>query len=566
MKTFILQKLEVASRSEYSAREILFHDTTTILTGENQRGKSSLLKTVFWCLGASPKFSDEWKKADIIGRVTFSLENQVYSCLRYKDIFFVVVPDSGKVVLKTSKLPTFSKFMAKLLDFELLINSRDDKPVIPPPAFFFLPFYIDQDLSWNASWNGFLNLNQFANWKKDVSEYHVGLYDNAYFREKTRLEDLKGQLDAPQLEMRALMRTIDAVRQRMPPSTISINSNVFDSDIEDLVAKANELAIQQELIRTEKANLQAEVASLKQQVAILTAVAVEMKEDYQFAVDHKAHSLECPLCGAFYENSIGERFHIALTSERCTEFAASLQDEADDLLIQEKDMDRKYQLCQAKSTEVDAILSRTRNDVKLHDVVLGLARDSALGPLEDQLRSCNQRIESIEALIQQAKAAVESYKNATRRRSFVSEFTFLVDTFSRRLNVPPLKSGTSFSPVVKATGSDLPRALLAYYYAVLHMLWKHNRAARFPIIVDTFNQQDQDPENLKRMNRLVFDDRPEGAQVIVGIRSRPPEAPSNLNQITLLDERKVLDSQNFETVRQLLESELERARLTRESR
>lgn len=64
--------------------------------------------------------------------------------------------------------------------------------------------------------------------------------------------------------------------------------------------------------------------------------------------------------------------------------------------------------------------------------------------------------------------------------------------------------------------SDLPRALLAYYFAILHTMSEGSRRTTAPIIIDSPVQQDQDAENAARIIDFALRRRPADAQLILG--------------------------------------------------
>jgi hypothetical protein len=74
-----------------------------------------------------------------------------------------------------------------------------------------------------------------------------------------------------------------------------------------------------------------------------------------------------------------------------------------------------------------------------------------------------------------------------------------------------------FDVKLTETGSDLPRLVLAYDYAILNMIWRNSRAARVPIVLDSPNQQDQDPDNLKKMLEFIREQTPDEEQLILGL-------------------------------------------------
>ena len=68
---------------------------------------------------------------------------------------------------------------------------------------------------------------------------------------------------------------------------------------------------------------------------------------------------------------------------------------------------------------------------------------------------------------------------------------------------------------IHETGSDRPRAILAYVYAILHLIWEAEDAVRCPIVLDSPKQQDQDDINHLSLLHFIRDERPSGSQLIL---------------------------------------------------
>lgn len=69
---------------------------------------------------------------------------------------------------------------------------------------------------------------------------------------------------------------------------------------------------------------------------------------------------------------------------------------------------------------------------------------------------------------------------------------------------------------VKSQGSDTPRALLAYYYAILFTSKEFTNLPLFPLIIDSPNQQDQDEKNRNKIIKFIFENTPKDYQLILG--------------------------------------------------
>lgn len=105
---------------------------------------------------------------------------------------------------------------------------------------------------------------------------------------------------------------------------------------------------------------------------------------------------------------------------------------------------------------------------------------------------------------------------------------------------------------IRDTGSDLPRAQLAYYYAVLHTVSRYSTACMCPIVLDTPLQQDQDDENAQRMIRFALDRRPSDTQLILGTVKMHGVAYDG-RRIVTLEKNSLLQTSDYDEVRSLVD-------------
>ena len=66
-------------------------------------------------------------------------------------------------------------------------------------------------------------------------------------------------------------------------------------------------------------------------------------------------------------------------------------------------------------------------------------------------------------------------------------------------------------------GSEGPRGLAAYYYAFLNTERRFGSSVFCPIVIDAPNQQGQDKDHLPAIIRFFVEQKPPGAQLIMGV-------------------------------------------------
>jgi hypothetical protein len=101
---------------------------------------------------------------------------------------------------------------------------------------------------------------------------------------------------------------------------------------------------------------------------------------------------------------------------------------------------------------------------------------------------------------------------------------------------------------IRETGSDLPRAILSYFLALIQTIEKYSSSIFAPIVVDSPNQQDQDDTNVAQMIDLIISERPDQAQVVLGTVSLHGHEVENGTVIVLTEKKSVLRASEFETV------------------
>ncbi len=556
--TFRVHELRVASRRDRAAYALQFDPRATVLRGENGTGKSSLLKTLYWCFGADPAVSSgTWKDLDICACVRFSVDNRTYSLVRHARQYGVF--DQDDRLIRTFSVVTkgLGLYLAELFRFGLsLPNSRSGQPETPPPAFYLLPYYIDQDAGWKDAWSSFDSLSQYRNWKTDVAEYHTGLRPNEYYRLKAEIGRLKSEAEEPRQEERALQRAIEQVRAKMATSPVDFDLTRFQAEIDELVEKAKVLADEEERYRRKIGELSSRRIFLEQQVTLAARAGDTLHKQYSEAVK-QPEDAECPTCGTPYQNLVLQRFRLALNEDRCAEFITSSRREVAETSDQISDLKARMQEASQRHARIWELLDTKRAAVTLAEVLQGEARGQAVDVLQSQARGIREALASLEERVDEASERLSALDSKDRKKAFLEDFRSAVARYSVALRVPAPDSIKSFAYRLNQTGSDLPRAVLAYMYGILHLAWRNSEASHAPLVIDSPNQQDQDPVNLARMLSFIRDNTPGDQQLILALVD-PHGVSFGGSEVVLSRHRSVLQRELFAQVGADLEEKLSR--------
>ena len=102
---------------------------------------------------------------------------------------------------------------------------------------------------------------------------------------------------------------------------------------------------------------------------------------------------------------------------------------------------------------------------------------------------------------------------------------------------------------INALGSDLPRSLLAQYFAFLHTMARFNPTITCPLVLDSPLQQEQDAGNINAIFKFIFAKLLPHQQLILGTLTTamtpPGLIPSRAKSISLTDELHLLQSSRY---------------------
>lgn len=244
MPGFVLKELLLISLREKRARRVTFHPRTTIVKGVNDTGKSSLIKSIYRCLGASPPtVHGKWKAANVIGALTFAIDDGLYTVLQDGKRYTVFDGSRNVVAAFDSVTLGLGPHLAGLLDFRLKLTNRDNQLTTPPSAYIFLPFYVDQDKGWADAWASFAKLSQFPDWKKDLTEYYTGIRPKEYYRAKGESESLQEELK-PLVERHDVLQSVLLdLERRLRLAEFSLDVEAYRREIRELLIACDGLKL-----------------------------------------------------------------------------------------------------------------------------------------------------------------------------------------------------------------------------------------------------------------------------------------------------------------------------------
>lgn len=518
MRNLRLRRILLLSRPERKARDEIFDERVTVVFGENDTGKSHLIKSIYGAFGAEASVVNEkWSKASVTTMLEFSVNQAVYSILRFNNQFALF--DAAETMLWSGASLTkeIGPKIAELLEFTIQLTTKSGDLLVPPTQFCFLPFYQDQDRGWDDNWGSFKNLSMIPDFKKSILEYHTAIRPKEYYNAKARRTDAQGKQNDLKAERRALDRATTRLRSGRSPITVTFEPELFQKQIQQLLLEVNELRTIYNVIKSKIAELQSHRAALVEEIEISRVALTELDADVKFRRSLVGAQVVCPTCNTVHENDFANRFNLINDADACRSLLASARHSLAEV---ESNIERQMKSLRNHSeriNQIDTLLEEQRGEVKLHDMLKGESERIVDDTIASEQLVIDDGISQWRAEEDEAAGLMKKLSSPKRKAEILSFYANKINAFAYELNVDlaePAKK--SVSPKINETGSYGPRAILAYHFALLHTIREFTTSCLCPIVLDTPLQQDQDDSNAAAIISFALNNRPRDMQLVLG--------------------------------------------------
>lgn len=228
MKSIYFKSAHILSLRDKKGFFFEFSPDINIITGENDTGKSSFIKSLYHTLGADVRLDKKWKNDNFVSKVVICINKRDYAFVRHeKRISIFDITEGQEHLLVTSNSRTeIALTVRNIFDFNLeLVLKESLVQGQAQPASLYLPFYIDQDNGWGTVLDSFSSLKMYKDWQKNILNFHTGVKPKEYYK----LQGEINLIDINLKETRATLKALEAAKKRFEASFGRV---LFDVDIE----------------------------------------------------------------------------------------------------------------------------------------------------------------------------------------------------------------------------------------------------------------------------------------------------------------------------------------------
>jgi len=562
MKSLKFIQLLVLSNSTKSANRFKFSKSLNLITAsDNSVGKSTLLKLIFWGLGCEPELDTTWKAQDSKTIVDFEIELKKYRVKRYKNQIYLK-EDNSEYEEFQKITGDYSKRFAEIVGFKALLPNQSSSLLeTPPPAYYFLPFYIDQKRSWAKAWDNFDNLGQYRSWKSTIIKYHVGLLKPEHFEIESDKTDKKENQKNIEQDVVKIDTTLEVIENYIPQSVNTVTTIDAINKITDSIKKDLEMLQQsQEELLHSMAIYNSERTYQYQQQIMTEKLIFEIDKDYKFSVESiEDDEVECPLCGVVHENSIVNRASIMTDKTQAENQLSEIISSIEKIDKKINSNERKLESVKSQIAEINdkyVIEEDTESKIDFNQIIESVAGNSIKTNVTKTKSIKQAEIKAIETEIKELKKEQKLLTTAEEIESIQETFNSILTKHIEKLdaeavNLSEINTPLDYNKVIKEGGAaEGARAILAYYLTIFSMVEMFGNEVKSPLVIDTPNQQEQSHTNYEKIVEMLTDDLLTKNQVIMSAMENEQLSPfMEKAQIITLDENKILNKEKYEEVK-----------------
>ena len=194
-----IKSLLIADYENEKANKFVFSDSANlIVSSTNGEGKSSLVKSIYYALGANLKsFPKGWNADNFIFQVEVFIDGNEFLIKRHNKVISVL--DNNEVKLFENFAEYYLWFQEKLKMRLELVNKSSDKASLASVEALFSPMYIDQDKAWDGKLfkDSFESLGRYKSndFPKNVFDYYLGISDSQIVDKESKKNEYLRQLE-----------------------------------------------------------------------------------------------------------------------------------------------------------------------------------------------------------------------------------------------------------------------------------------------------------------------------------------------------------------------------------
>ncbi len=519
MKNFKFESIYLLSHREKRGRFVKFHQRKNLIIGRNHTGKSSLIKHLFLTLGARPNGDlPGWDK-NAVSAVYFTVNARRYLAL-YQLGNRALFDQDNRLLVATGYHNEWSEQFSLITGFNLTLINKNNETIQADPSCFFLPFYINQDGSWQGEWNTFVSTRRYKSPTSNILEYFTGIKPPEYYEISAEVKLLSNKLEELRGEQKFLNRARERFSRSLSLNGPKINSDNFILELNRLTKEVTGLNERQESIRDRIVRQSETIEALKLQIVLAKDALSTYDLDANFLQRSDRNELICPTCGAEHTHNFLDFFTYAEDARVLREIISKLISDKNKLITLHENTKNELFKLEKRYIAISSILDIRKGDLKFKDVIESVGSEKAFRVFEDEANELEENIGQLLSKKDSLERELKKLSDKKISKEVLRNFRSTYASSRNMLNLPLVEiSKMKLTSRPNFSGSGGPRSILAYYSAIWKAIISAREAFILPIVIDSPNQQAQDDINMPLVLKFISNNLPSEMQLIVGSES-----------------------------------------------
>ena len=548
----IFRELFIFSPSEKKAKKVEFTDGINIITSSQEdgtdRGKSVIMRSLYHTMGAEGCFEKNWEGKDKVYILKFDIDGIGYYIYRSAELF-KFFSDDKEVLFKSVSSRELSEKLKCYTNFAVQLPNRSEKLEVTPPAYNYLPFYLDQDHYDGNNYAAFKNLGQYTGFRENVLFYHLGIYNEEYFKlvhSREKIKERKAKRESKLEIFKAMWESID---EKL--AGISVSSS-YEALRKDVAIYQKEYAdVMDKLSKSKK-----KLIDLRNQLYEAENMLKEI-DNVSKDSERKINKLRkhiCPECGT----ELADTIQLKSKNYNLIEDVILIKNDLQiSLLEYQRKIEKEEKLYEELLEQMFIYEKKLRiNNKKANDVL----RQKGLSELKDDVVSEQSdminAIENDKAELKSVGSKINAY--GVKKKQLEEQYYEHMMTARTQFGLNEL-SPDSFKKItnsVNASGSNKNIATIIWYITILELRRIFNKnAIEFPVVFDSPNNVETDNQKKYGLVQYIVNKCNSGQLILslLGFNEKDIKTDKKINVIMLTNDKyKLLDSESYELYEDLL--------------
>lgn len=553
MREMYFDNILIADIVEKTAHFHGFEKGFNVVTSrDNHVGKSSLLKSLYYTMGAEVDFDNVWNKNTKLYVVEFYIDEIKFRVARWQKAFALF--RGTELILATKSVSRdLAKEYEKIFSFSVyMANKKTNKIELAPPAFTFMPYYIDQDRGWSGLYESFSNIDQYKKPDRIKSlYYHLGIYTRStveLMAQKDALKDKIEQLKAEEEKIRITIDSLYAEIQNLVPA------DSIEELERNLMIPKERIALLVSRIGETRNKIQSLETTLYQHEHQLEVIQEYRKiKDGVNTLEERGNIHTCPKCGYSFDEEIynivrsnynlqNEDYMYKQIEQIISSIASELEKYKDNYVGLMDELKQQEQAYDEKQDSYEVYLRQRglQDSVKHFTEQLG-------GNIHEQ-EEHGKEIKDIDKELRKSPNKKEVEENYIE---------------NVRLNIIKLDAWNSayegnikLLKPIKAQGTLENKIILAQMIGLFQtMQYFHTNTILFPLVVDSPRAKEASHTSSKDILKLIFemDNLPQVVLATMDYEDFEKEMKRRAKVTVLTEKRKLLNSDVYNKYQRLIE-------------